>query len=147
MKLTEFPDTLAEKVGCLIQPIVQPNYAADNRNESQDADLPSRWQPKLAQIAAWKSNPDRVADEGVLAPRVGLLASAEDVAHALCAHGVEPPDHVLTNGDGGVVFRWRLAGRTWSIEMDVDGSIESSLMVGGRLLWRHSLHEHSAEAS
>lgn len=147
MKLVELPDTLAEKVGCLIQPIVQPNHVADDRNELQRADLRSRWQPELAQLAGWKSNPDQVADEGVLAPPAELVASAEDVAHALCAHGVEPPDHLLTNGDGGVVFRWRLAGRTWSIEMDIDGSIESSLIAGSRLLWRHSLHERSAKTS
>jgi len=60
---------------------------------------------------------------------------------------VEPPDALLTNGDGGVVFRWRLPGRTWSIELDVDGSIESSLMADSKLLWRHSIHGDPVEMS
>jgi hypothetical protein len=144
---SELPDTLAEKIGCLIRPILQPTRAADDRRETADPDLQSRWQTVLAQLASWKSNPNQVADEGVLPPLTALLASAENVAEVLLARGVEPPDNLLTNGDGGIVFRWRLPGRTWSIELDVDGSIESSLMAGSRLLWRHSLHDHPLEAS
>ena len=100
MKLVELPGTLAERVGCLIRPILEPSRAADDRGEAASRDLQSRWHIVSAQLAGWKSNPDQVADEGV---------------------------------------RWRLPGRTWSIELDVDGSIESSLMAGTRLLWRHSI--------
>jgi hypothetical protein len=139
MKLGELPTTVAEKVFCLIQPVV-PSAAENDWNRARNAGLRSRWEPALAQLRDWKNNPDEVADEGVLAPSATLLASAEDVAEALCTHDIEPPDQILPNGDGGVVFRWRSDGRTWSIEMDVDGSIESLLMVGGRLLWRHSIH-------
>jgi hypothetical protein len=143
MKLVELPDTLAEKVGYLIRPVVQANDAGHDRNESRD--LQSRWQPVFEQLASWREDPGQVSDEGVLTPPNALVARAEDVAETLCTQGVEPPDNLLTNGDGGVVFRWRPAGRTWSIEMDVDGSIESSLMAGSKLLWRHSIHEHPAE--
>ncbi len=147
MNLIELPGTLAKRVGCLIRPVIQPNGAADEGMGSRLLDLPSRWQPILTQLADWKNNPQQVADEGVLAPPAELVKCAEDVAEALCTQCVEPPGQLLTNGDGGIVFRWRLPGRTWSVEMDVDGSIESSLMAGSSLLWRHCIHEHPAKAS
>jgi hypothetical protein len=86
-------------------------------------------------------------DEGVVSPSRELVEVAEDVAEALRAYGVDPPDILVTNGDGGIVMRWRLSDRTWSIELDVDGSIESSLMAGRRLLWRHSIHQDAAQKS
>jgi hypothetical protein len=147
MNLIELPGTLAERVSCLIRPVVPLNDVADEATGSRNPNLLSRWQPVLTRLADWKSNPQQVADEGVFAPPVELVKCAEDVAEALCTQCVEPPDQVLTNGDGGIVFRWRLPGRTWSVEMDVDGSIESSLMAGSSLLWRHSIHEHPAKAS
>ncbi len=146
MRLVELPDTLAERITCLIQPVLQPDRAADLL-EAGRADLRSRWQVVLAQLADWKSDSGQLEDEGVVAPTSALLSFAEDVAEVLCANSVEPPDNLLTNGDGGVVFRWRLSGRTWSIELDSDGTIESSLMAGSRLLWRHSLHEHAADST
>lgn len=145
MNLIELPGTLAERIGCLIRPVVQPNHVDDDKKDSVNADLHIRWQTVLSQLGNWKINPQQVADEGVVAPSPDLLACAEDVAETLCTEGVEPPDHLLTNGDGGVVFRWRLPGQTWSIEIDVDGLIESSLLAGGRLLWRHSIHEPLAD--
>ncbi len=140
MKLAELPDTLAEKVGCLIRPILPPDPTAHGRKVAAVPGAQSRWRALFGQLADWRSAPDQVADEGVVPPPQPLVACAEDVAEALFAAGVEPPDNLLTNGDGGVVFRWRLPGRTWSIELDVDGSVESSLMCGSRLLWRHSIH-------
>ncbi len=111
------------------------------------SNLQSRWQTVMTQLANWKSNPEQLEDEGLLAPTTVLVAVVEDVAEVLCSHAVDPPDTLLTNGDGGIVLRWRLSGRTWSIEMDVDGSIESSLLAGSQLLWRHSIHQDAAKAS
>lgn len=147
MKLIELPDTLADRIGCLIRPVLQPNHVPEDRKDTAGSDLQSRWQTVMAQLANWKSNPDQLRDEGVLAPTAALVAVAEDVAEALCRHAVDPPNNLLTNGDGGIVLRWRLPDRTWSIEMDVDGSIESSLLAGTQLLWRHSIHQNATKAS
>jgi hypothetical protein len=144
MKLIELPDTLAERIGCLIQPVLRPDQT---RRESADMDLQGKWQTVNSQLAGWKCDPDQLEDEGVRALSYELVEAAEEVAEALRGHGVDPPDTLVTNGDGGIVMRWRLSGRTWSIELDSDGSIESSLMVGSRLLWRHSIHQDAARAS
>ncbi len=147
MKLIELPDTLADRIACLIRPVLQPNHIPEDRKDLAGSDLQSRWQTVMTQLANWKSNPDQLEDEGVLAPTAALVAVVEDVAEVLCGYAVDPPDTLLTNGDGGIVLRWRLPGRTWSIEMDVNGSIESSLFAGSQLLWRHSMHQDAATAS
>jgi hypothetical protein len=141
MELVELPDTLAEKIECLIRPILQAYPAETSRQSAATSDSQVQWQTVTAQLEKWKSDPDAVADEGVLPPSATLLACAQDVAGVLRGAGVDAPDTLMTNGDGGVVFRWQLHGRTWSIEMDVDGSVESSLIGDGALLWRHSLYE------
>ena len=147
MKSIELPDTLADRIGCLIRPVLQPDHIPEDRKDLVGSDLRSRWQTVMTQLANWKSNPDQLEDEGVLAPTAALVAVVEDVAEVLCDHAVDPPDTLLTNGDGGIVLRWRLPGRTWAIELDVDGSIESSLLAGSQLLWRHSIHQDAAKAS
>jgi hypothetical protein len=147
MQLIQLPDTLADRIDCLIRPVFQPDHIPEDRKNLVGSDLESRWQTVMTQLAIWKSNPDQLEDEGVLAPTVALVAAAEDVAEILCGDAVDPPDTLLTNGDGGIVLRWRLPGRTWSIELDVDGSIESSLLAGSQLLWRHSIHQDAAKAS
>ena len=55
--------------------------------------------------------------------------------------GVEAPQHVVPNGDGGIVFRLRSGPQVLSLELDGDGSVESYLLRGGKLVWRHALHE------
>lgn len=146
MQLIELPDELEDRIGCLIRPVFQPNPIADDGKAPAGSDLQSRWLTVMTQLANWKSDPERLEDEGVLAPSAALVAVAENVAEILCRDSVDPPDVLLTNGDGGIVFRWRLPGRTWSIEMDIDGSIESSLLAGSQLLWRHSIHQNPAKA-
>jgi len=147
MKIIELPDTLAERIGCLIRPVLQPNHLSKDEKDIIDTDLRGRWQTVMLELAKWKSDPVQLEDEGVIAPTVALVAVAEDVADALCGYAVDPPDTLLTNGDGGIVLRWRLPDRTWSIEIDVDGSIESSLFTSSQLLWRHSIHQDVTKAT
>jgi hypothetical protein len=143
MKLLELPQTLSEKIERLLQPIL----AANGLTGPSGADEKSAWQTVVQQLVEWKRDPQQLADEGVEPPTAGLLEAAGTVAEMLCSGGVEPPDTLVTNGDGGIVFRWRSGQRTWTIELDSDGSIESSLMLGGKLVWRHSLHDNPAEVA
>ena len=73
-----------------------------------------------------------------------MLRLAMDVAAVLRDRNVEAPDRVIPNGDGGIVFRWRSCDFTWSLELEADGSMETSLMEEDRLVCRHSLHAPAA---
>jgi len=143
MNLLEMPHTLSEKIERLLQPIL----AADGLSRPSGAGEKAAWQAVLKQLADWRRDPQQLADEGVEPPTAGLLEAAGTVAEMLCSSSVEPPDTLVTNGDGGIVFRWRPGQRVWTIELDSDGSIESSLMVHGKLVWRHSLHDNPVEVA
>jgi hypothetical protein len=147
MNLIELPDTPAARIECLIRPVLRPNHIPETRRPTAGIDLHSEWQAVASHLAGWMRNLYELEDEAVLAPTRELVEAAQDVAEALAGYGVDPPNTLVTNGDGGIVMRWRLPGRTWSIELDTDGSIESSLMAGSRLLWRHSIHQATAPES
>ena len=141
MILLELPQTLSEKIERLLQPIL----AVDGFARPGGPEEKAAWQAVLERLADWRRDPQQLADEGVEPPTEGLLEAAGTVADVLGNTGVEPPDTLVTNGDGGIVFRWRSGQSTWAIELDSDGSVESSLMLRDRLVWRHSLHESPAE--
>ena len=65
---------------------------------------------------------------------------AMDVATVMRDGKIEAPDRIVPNGDGGLVFRWHSGEFTWSLELDVDGSMETTLMEEHTLVCRHSLH-------
>lgn len=137
MKLLELPHTLSEKISRLLLPI----RATEAATVPLGPERQDQWRRVLEQLSLWRSNPGLLADEGVEAPAIDVLSASVAVAEALRDTDVEPPDGVVPNGDAGVVFLWRVAQRTWSIELESDGSIESYLVQEGKLVWRHSLHE------
>ena len=143
MNLLEMPHTLSEKVERLLQPIL----AADGLSRPNGAGEEAAWQAVLEQLADWRRAPQQLADEGVEPPTAALFEAAGTVGEMLSNGGVEPPDTLVTNGDGGIVFRWRPDQRVWTIELDSDGSIESSLMLHGKLVWRHSLYDNPVEVA
>ncbi|MBC8872773.1 MAG: hypothetical protein H8E44_25350 [Planctomycetes bacterium] len=143
MNLLEMPHTLSEKIERLLQPILD----ADGLTRPSGADEKAAWQAVLEQLADWRRDPQQLADEGVEPPTAALLEATGAVGEMLSNGGVEPPDTLITNGDGGIAFRWRSGQRAWTIELDSDGSIESSLMVHGKLVWRHSLHDNPIEVA
>jgi hypothetical protein len=137
MKLLELPHTLSEKIDRLLQPILASGPVTGSAGEEQH----NGWQAIVEQLCRWTRDPAQLSDEEVEAPTSEVLAMATAVAEVLRDAGVEPPDHLVPNGDGGIVFRWRSGQRAWSIELDSDGSLESYLLQQGKLVWRHSLHE------
>ena len=137
MKLLELPRKLPEKIDRLLRPILEARSAHGRfADDAEDA-----WRTVLDQFADWQRDPDQLADEGVEAPTSDVLAVANEVAEVLRDTGVEAPQHVVPNGDGGIVFRWRSGPQVLSLELDGDGSVESYLLRGGKLVWRHALHE------
>ena len=137
MKVLEFPQTLPEKIDYLLQPVVMRPAARELLSSAEVA----AWQELIdKQFASWASDPQQLSDDGLEAPSVGTVQLATNIASVLRDQIVDVPDRVVPNGDGGIVFRWRSGDFTWSLEVDVDGSLETTLMEHERLLCRHSLH-------
>ena len=137
MKVLDFPQTLPERIDYLLQPVVT---RSASREVLPEAEVKA-WQELMdGQLSSWARDPEQLSDDGIEAPCVGTVQLAMSIARVLRDQNVEPPDRVVPNGDGGIVFRWRSGNFTWSLELDADGSLESSLMEHDNLLCRHSLH-------
>ena len=137
MKVLDFPQTLPERIDYLLQPVVTRPATRKRLGEAEIA----AWQELTdKQFSSWVRDPEQLSDDGVEAPSVGMVQLAMNIAKVLREQNVEAPDRVVPNGDGGIVFRWRTGDFTWSLELDVDGSLETSLMEHDNLMCRHSLH-------
>jgi hypothetical protein len=137
MKVLDFPQTLPERIAYLLEPVLTRQTPRELLSEAERVP----WQELMEkQLSSWARNPEQLGDEGIVAPSGGMVQLAIDVARVLRDQSVEVPDRVVPNGDGGVVFRWRSGDFTWSLELDADGSMETSLMEHDSLVCRHSLH-------
>lgn len=137
MKLLDFPETLPEKIEYLLQPLLTLQAARVPLSDAQRA----AWQEWIADhLSVWARDPQQLGDDGIEAPSGAMIRFAGDVAAVLRDRNVEPPERIVPDGDGGVVFRWRSGNFTWSLELDADGSMETSLVENCRLVSRHSVH-------
>lgn len=102
------------------------------------------WQGLRDELADWERAPQRQEDEGVVPPDPSVVRLASEIASAMQERDMEPPGRLVPNGDGGLAFRWRTVETTWTVELDMDGAIESSLVRRGRLVWRRGLRGEPA---
>lgn len=136
MPVLEVPRTLPERIEYLLHPVVEletPHAPLSQANAGA-------WQERIEQLAAWARDPQQLSDEDIVAPSGRMIQLAMDVAAVMRDRNVEASDRVVPNGDGGIVFRWRSRDFTWSLELDADGSMETSLMEDNKLVCRHCLH-------
>ena len=135
MRLLETAVALPDRLEYLVRGIVQDEPGA-SLTPQQDAD----WQKLVDTLADWERDPDDLEDEGVEPPDVPAIRLASDLAEMMRDRNIEPPGRKVPNGDGGLLFQWRSDQTTWTVEFDIDGSVESSLVRSGRLVCRQSLH-------
>lgn len=136
MPVLEVPQTLPERIAYLLHPVMELETAHAPLSETHAV----AWQELIVQLSAWARDPQQLSDEDIEAPSGRMLQLAMDVAAVMRDRNVEAPDRMVPNGDGGMVFRWRSREFTWSLELDVDGSMETSLMEENKLVSRHCLH-------
>jgi hypothetical protein len=136
MPVLEVPQTLPERIEYLLHPVVE----LDTAHTPLSGTYAVAWQELIEQLSAWARDPQQLSDEHVEAPSGRMIQLAMDVAAVMRDRSVEAPDRVVPNGDGSIVFRWRSRDFTWSLELDADGSMETSLMEENKLVCRHCLH-------
>jgi len=82
-----------------------------------------RWQAVLRTLAAWASTPVQPADGEFTPPEPWLVEAASDQSLQLRAAGLQAPDFVVPDGDGGLAFEWRAGATTRSLAVEHDGSM------------------------
>ena len=86
------------------------------------------------ELIEWGRNPSLLEDEDILPPSGAIIDRAAKLAMCLRDIGWPPPNRVIPNGDGGVVFeRW--AGSLFAkIDVCPDGSVVFTLFKNARLV-------------
>jgi len=87
----------------------------------------------------WSSDPDQLADDGILPPSPESIAQASRIARLMRDRHCAPPTSVVPSGDRGIVFE-RARGQVFeAIEIEDDGAVEYRLFEDCRLVHRQTL--------
>ena len=98
------------------------------------------WQDVIDKnLVEWGRNPGALDDEGVVPPSRAVINRACLVAIEARDQGEPPPNRVVPNGDGGIVFeRWH-DSVSQTIEIYNDGTIELAVYKDSCLLTRRHI--------
>lgn len=98
------------------------------------------WQSLIDQVLlAWLSDPSIVSDDGVDAPSGTTIRLAIDYAESFRDEGKTPPDSIVPDANGGIIFRRRRGGLTEVIHVWDDGTVEYQQFSGGCLAIRQHI--------
>lgn len=133
MQVLDMPTAIADKVNQLLRPIIRPTPVA---NADRSAE---QWERVESQLVQWEQNPDELEDEGLEPPNPETVPLIRDVCQALRGISVDPPLRLVPNCDGGAVLEWRTAPFLWSVEVELDGTLELSVFRADRLVTRYRI--------
>ncbi len=108
-----------------------------------DIDLQTQWQSLIDHtLIEWGRNPAQLEDEGVEPPNAETIAVAIDLARAVLKQaGLRPPDSVVPDANGGIVFEWREDGVSRLYHLWDAETIEYQRFDGTRLVKRLRLQQ------
>ncbi len=102
----------------------------------------SAWQQVIdGTLLLWLRDPELLADADVNPPTGAIIRTALDVAEKLKEDGLAPPDSVVPDPNGGIVFELRSGSIVESIHVWDDGQVEFMKFDRGKLVertpWRY----------
>ena len=93
------------------------------------------WQKTIEMLKDWLQDTALLEDEGVEAPALETIQAAIRRADLFRAQGIVPPDHVVCDPNGGIVFRRHEGDTSEELHFSEDGC-EYRLFDGTRLVER-----------
>lgn len=87
-------------------------------------------------LLMWLDGPPELEDHGIDPPDGTILRLALDYAEVLRDKGQPPPDRILPDPNGGLVFERRENGVTEILHVWEDGTVECQQFQGTRLVER-----------
>lgn len=87
----------------------------------------------------WGRDPSQLEDEGIDPPSREIVTRASQFAMFLRDQNVAPPDRVIPNGDGGIVFKRSVGEYLETIEIGADGSIEIIVFRESEIVTRQTI--------
>jgi hypothetical protein len=99
------------------------------------------WQPYIDRMLSWLSNPDQIEDENIEAPSHTIIRLALDIAESLRDQSWVPPDSIVPDPNGGIVFERRQGDSSEVIHLWSEGDVEYMNFVGTSLVCRRPFFE------
>lgn len=100
------------------------------------------WERDVNQrLREWTNDPSQIADDGVDPPRTEVIQKAAQLAERLQALGAPPPDSLIPDPNGGIVFAWHETDVLEEYQIWDDGAVEYRKFRGTRLMDRRALRE------
>ena len=107
---------------------------------SRDDQLAGDWQSLIDhKLIEWGRDPSQLDDEGVESPTGETIQLTIKLAQSLRDAGLAPPDSVVPDPNGGMVFERRESDVSEVFHVWNDGSVEYSCFQGTRLVERWTL--------
>ena len=95
------------------------------------------WQQLINRtLLRWLENPTLVEDEYIAAPSRQIIRLALDLAERCRDSGIDAPDRIVPDPNGGFVFERMEDSRSEVLHVWDDGSVEYMHFVGTRLVER-----------
>lgn len=114
--------------------------AALKRGERRESSQRGAWQRVIDhKLIEWGGNPEKLEDEGVNPPTRETISRAIRLAEAYRDESYAPPDSVVPDPDGGIVFERRDRDVSEVLHVWEDGTVEYQLFQGVRLVVRRTL--------
>lgn len=115
--------------------------ADDQRNEqSRIEQLRSAWEAIIDhKLIEWGRDLGQLADDGVDPPTGDTISRAIELAQSWKNAGMTPPQTVVPDANGGIVFERRYDGRAEVLHLWDDGTLEYQQFCGTTLVERMAL--------
>ena len=109
-------------------------------DSTRDDEAREKWQDLIDQkLIEWGRDPSQLADEGVEPPSGETIRIAFEWANRFSKNGLPPPDSVVPDANGGIVFERREKDVSEVLHVWDDGSVEYQRFHGTRLVERQML--------
>lgn len=107
----------------------------------RDRQIRERWQKLIDEkLLEWLRDPCEVQDEGIEQPSGTILRLAIDLAEKFRDDGLAPPDRVVPDPNGGILFERRADGVTEVFHIwEDDGTVEYQRFDNSKLVDRREL--------
>ena len=123
--------------------VVQTNTDADapvTRDSERYEESRAKWQELIDhKLIEWGRNPSQFDDEGVEPPSGEIIRLAIGLAEKFRDDGLTPPDSVVPDANGGIVFERRESDVSEVFHVWDDGTVEYQCFQGTRLVERGAL--------
>jgi len=108
------------------------------RNHRREDAARAAWQQVIDRtLMAWLHDSSQLDDEGIEPPKGTLIRLSMDLAENCRDEGLPPPDSVVPDPNGGIVFERREGDVSEVFHIWDDGTVEYMRFEGARLVERN----------